>query len=447
MKIPFTNLVLNISRNDAKPRGNFTVKGGASLSGIIGNQGVRIAPQNLWAVYRLNADVYSCIRELRNGVGDGGYKHVSAKDPEIEPEKSFDDFLKSFWRNSGGFNEIKSKAVRDFGISGNAYFEIVYAASGIPHSLNRLDPRTMYTVATQEGEVIKYCQRVPGAKDIEFAPHEIWHFVVDHDPDNELLGFSPLETALWEARTDISAAESNYYFFENDAVPSVLYITEPGISEDEQKVALDGIKAQFGGSKNRNKAGMLAGIKEVKTLSMTQKDMEFVVGRKFNTDKVCSVYGVPKFIIGYTETVNYSSGAKLLEKFYRGTIQPLESALANAINNQLFEKIGIREKVVFEFLPQTFGEELETTRLALEEMKAGALTLRQYKVKTGQAISKEDEAETLIDKHIIHNGASAVLLDDVGVDPIIDPNDPIAANSIVKVLEDKFKRYEEEATQ
>jgi HK97 family phage portal protein len=296
----------------------------------------------------------------------------------------------------------------------------------------------MYVFANEYGTVLKYVQQVAGMKShTTFEPDEILHLIFDDDPDNEMFGMSPLETALWEARTDIAAAQSNYHFFENDAVPATMYVTEQGITEDAQKAVMEMIKESFSGAKNRNKSAILSGIKEIKQISMSQKDMEFVVGRKFNTDKVCSVYGVPKFVIGYTETVNYSSGSKLLEKFYEGTIKPLEDLLSTLINEQLLPKLGIEAH--FEFIPQNFGEESEITRMALDELRAGALTLRQYKLKTGQDITPEDEEEILIDRHIIHSGASAVLMEDVGVDPIIDPNDPQTAENMINAL----KQYEE----
>jgi HK97 family phage portal protein len=436
IKIPFTNFAFNISKNEGQPRGVFT-KNGQNSSFLIGGQGIRIAPQDLWRIYRMNADVFSCIREWRQGVGDGGYRFVNPEDPEIETEKNTLQFLESFYRNSGGFNFIKSQAIRDIGISGNAFFEIVPSASGSIYGLKRLDPRSMYVVADSHGTILKYVQRVYGSKDVYFEPHQVWHLVFDDDPDNELLGMSPLETALWEARSDIAAAQSNYYFFENDAVPANLYILDPDLSEDEQKEAMNAINNQFSGSKNRHKSAALGGVKEIKTLSMSQKDMEFVIGRKFNTDKVCSVYGVAKYILGYTESVNYSNGEGILRKFYQSTLQPLEGNYAASTNGQLFEKLGIRERVKLQFLPQTFGEEKEEARFALEEMKSGAITLRQYKVKTGQKVTSEDEQETMIDRHIIHSGASAVLLDDVGVDTVVDPTDPTTAENIVKALQTK----------
>lgn len=133
MRIPLTPWSISLQRNDVgQPRGSYTQKGKAPWSALLESQGTRIAPQNLWAVYRLNADVYGCIRELRQSVGDGGNSLVDAKDPEVEPDSVSKSFVESFWTNSGGVSNITNQAVRDLGICGNAYFEIVMAASGKP---------------------------------------------------------------------------------------------------------------------------------------------------------------------------------------------------------------------------------------------------------------------------------------------------------------------------
>lgn len=434
LKIPFTNFALDVQRNE--PRG-LLAKDGVLLSQLITSEGVRIAPKDLWQIYRMNADVYSCIREWKQGVGAGGYRYLDKRDLEVEAPAVEVAFIDLFFRNSGGLSVVTRNIIRDLGICGNAYLEIVKAASGKPYGLKRLDPRSMYVVADKHGTVLRYLQKVHGSDTVEFLPENMVHIVLDEDPDNELLGMSPLETALWEARTDISAAQSNYYFFENDAVPSNVYVLDEKIPKTEVQAAFDKIKADLSGAKNRNKAAVLSGVKEIKTISMSQKDMEFVVGRKFNTDKVCSVYGVPKFMLGYTENVNYSNSISLRADFYAGTITPLELILQQAFTENLFPKIGIFFTVM-QYNPQQFGEELEGSRFALTEFQLGALTLRQYKIKTKQPISQEDEDEPLIDKHILQNGSSAILMEDVGVDPIIDPNDPEMAENMVKALKNKF---------
>ncbi len=435
MKIPFLNF--EIRRNNAQPKSVQSYRGESLLSSTMSHEGVRVAPKDLWQVYRLNADVYSCIRELKQSTGAGGYQIMDKRDIEVEAPQAERSFIEQFFKNSGGLGKIKNNIVRDCSISGNAYFEVVKNALGQPYSLKRLDPRTMYIIADKHGTVIRYVQRVWGNEAIDFTIDEVVHFVLDDDPDNELLGMSPLETALWEARTDIASAESNYYFFENDAVPSNVYILEGSLSAQAQKDAFEQIKAQFSGAKNRHKAGVLAGVREIKTISMSQHDMEFVVGRRFNTEKVCSVYGVPKYMLGYTDGVNYANGLNMRADFYSGTIVPLENFIASVFNEKVFKLIKAENSVLV-YGPQNYGEELEANRFYLDELRAGVLTLRQYKTKTGQDVSEEDEQEMMIDKHILHNGASALLLEDVGVEPIIDPNNEEKAEKMINALKTKL---------
>lgn len=418
MKIPFLNYEINLAK--PAPKGNTSNNGGSFLGGIIGQMGIRIAPQDLWKIYRINADVYSCVREWRQGVGAGGWQYVNAEDEEVAGDPRRIKEINQFWKNSGGMRKVDGMILQDLGISGNCFMEIVRNMNGGYWGLRRLDPRTISIVVDDHGTVKGYFQRVHGKDTIFFEPDEIWHIQLSADPDNIILGMSPLETAVWEARTDISASQSNYYFFENDAVPSSVYILDSKLSTEQMSKAHDSIKAQFSGAKNRNKSAVLAGVQEIKNISTSPKDMEFINGRKFNTDKITSVYGVPKFILGYTESVNYASGAKLMEKFYVGTIKPLETELEEA-KEQLHERIGMAEiKIVYK--PQDFGDKAESDRIALDEYKSGILTMRQYKAKTGQEITEEDESEAMIDSHIIHNGASAILMEDVGVDPRIDPD-------------------------
>ena len=43
------------------------------------------------------------------------------------------------------------------------------------------------------------------------------------------------------------------------------------------------------------------GIKDIKQIGATQSDMKFMEYRKFNSERVCAVMGVPKTILNYTE--------------------------------------------------------------------------------------------------------------------------------------------------
>lgn len=387
-----------------------------------------------YLAYRTQSDISACVREWKQAVGAGGWKLIvknTGEDAETHMTVDYQDTLEYFMT----WDELKAATVEHLAVTGNAYWALVTNLSGnVLLGVETLDPRTVSILTDQFGNITEFVQEYNG-QTIRFSPEEIIHFKLGRDSDNEAYGFSPMHPILWEARTDLEAMMSNWAFFANNAVPDVQYILEEGMSDEEKENAQKMIKTCFGGnSLNRHKSGVLAGVKDVKILSQSHKDMEFLDGRKFITEKIAAAYGVPKFMLGYTETVNNNNGVELTKNYINGTIRPIEKLLANTITRYLLPRIGLGnyEHV---FNPVTFNE-AEAERRALEELKAGAITLRQYKIKTGKEITNQDENNPMIDAYIIHSGASAVMLEDVGVDPIIDPADEETTNRLIKAIDE-----------
>lgn len=435
-KIPFTNI--QISTNEAEKKSTIFAKSGFSFNPSRDRTGMRLNPASLFATYRFNADIYGCVREWRENVGINGLQYIDPLDIERPIENKVVQILDSFFSSYTSFRPLKSRIVKDLGIAGNAFLEVLKNINGDRVGLAPIDPRTISIVSDKHGKVYRYIQGLYGNNPVEFLPEDIIHIKLDVDPDNEVFGFSPIEPVIWEAKTDLAAAMSNYYFFENDAQPSVQYILDEGLSEDESKALIDSIKENFGGPDKRHKVGALQGVKDIKTISVSQKDMEFLQGRRYTTEKICAAYGVPKFLLGYTESVNNNNGTELLKKFFQSTIQPLEELITDVLNRELLKILGLEGKVKMLFKPMLFDEQAEVEKRALEEKKHGAITLRQYKIKTGQKITPEDEKTPNFDGYIIENGASAVLLEDVGVDPVVDSNNPEQINKLIETIEKNF---------
>jgi len=96
---------------------------------------------------------------------------------------------------------------------------------------------------------------------MDFAPEEIYHWIDEQDPDNEVFGLSTLEGAIYEILADSEASLTNYYYFKNNAIPATMVQLEDGMSEAEQDIAIEMLKKQFRGAKNRHKIGAVSGIK------------------------------------------------------------------------------------------------------------------------------------------------------------------------------------------
>lgn len=381
--------------------------------------GKKVNANSLYTVHNNSGDVAGCVKELQKWTCKGGTRFV---DPRNTDETVGDDLagqLKEFFNSEHSttptFKKLKDKLIFDREISGNAYAYIIRNVMGTKVlGLQVMDPRTVSIVADAHGTVYRYIQQTSSGPAVEFQPEEIVHWKRGEHSNNPLFGFSAIEPVIWEVQTDLSAMISNYKFFENNAIPAATYIMDETLSEEEMKKAIEYIKNNHGGAENRHKTSALMGVKEIKQLQLSHKDVEFLEGRKFSRSKVCGAFGVPEFLLGVTEKVNNNNGQELFRKFIEGTIEDLEADFASFINDQLFARLGLKDFAKFAPVAQQVETQEKIVEIALNEYKNGALTLRQYKIQTGKDITEADESNPMIDQYIIHSGASAIALEDVG---------------------------------
>lgn len=428
-KIPFTNRIAHIlekNEPDGKIRGLYFSKRPFAINNAENDMvGARIAAESLYLIYSRQSDVYACIRKWRQVVGKAGYQWVDPKDPENSVADSIVAELEQVLSFNQGdrrtFNDFKSLVIRDLGVCANAYATYITNQAGNKIlGMQVLDPRSMAGVVDKHGTVLKYIQRVNGQPAVIFEPDEIIHWSEDSDPDQPMFGFPRINSILWEAKTDLSAMMSNYTFFENDAKPATIFIMDGGVPEEDIQKIKDKMDSKYSGATNRNKTSIMSGVKEIKNLGISQRDMEFIQQRKFSTAKICGAFGVPEFVLGYTEAVNNNNGIELKRDFIMETIIPLEQLFAETLNSTLIVKMGYEGIAAFKFNPQTIYEAGEVEKRAMELFKMGMITLRQSKQMMGQEITSEDEQQENFDAYVLHNAFHAMLLEDVGTEEFSD---------------------------
>lgn len=383
--------------------------------------GARLTYDQYFIVYQSNTDLSAVLDRLGIDTGNAGHDFVNESDPSAKvPEKVYRD-VNSILNYYEPFRETVKTIVRDTGLTGDAYLEIVRSLGGAVVGLAYIDPRSISIVSDRHGNIIRYLQKNKHNQIVEFAPDEIIHIKKGKDPRNSIFGHSPLESLYWEVKTDIAAAKSNYVFFDNNAVPAVVFVLDDDITdEDSLDTAMDGIKKQFSGAENKHKSAILSGIKEIKTISQSHKDMEFVLGRKFTIEKICSRYLVPKFLLGYTESVNNNNGTELMKLYYNGPVRAYENMISDAITTQLLRDVLGIESYKMVFKPQ-YADMGKVEERALKEKEHGAITLEEYRKKTGQPLSDEQLKENeYADRFISGKGKSSTLLEDTGVDGLTD---------------------------
>jgi len=401
------------SGNDSVEALTSVMFGGFSLGGH------RISVDALYTIWRNSGDVLACVRELSENCGSEGYEWENVIDNSEDPNpKSVADAeyaLNAF----GSMNRWKATMIRDVEVTGNSYNLVVRNPVGKVVGIDRIDPRTISVVTDKFGTILKWVQRV-GADVKTFAPEDVLHFYLIADPNSPVFGFSALEAIIWDVRTDLASMVSNYSFFQNDATPAAQYIADDGITDAELDRAVRMLQEQTKGADKRHKSVILKGIKEIKTLSFSNKDMEFAALRAFTTEKVCAALGVPKAILNYTDKVNLANGQEQTEKFWQGTIEPLQEAVADFINRKVLPALGI-EDIRISYKTKSFQDNQWLEDSTRADVEHGILTVNEAREMRG--FDKYDPAVDgdIVDKPLIWPGASVRPLEDVGTDLTLQP--------------------------
>lgn len=442
-------------KNETDTRG--LVYGAVSRDPERDMRGYKIDSFGLFSAWRNNGDVYACVKKITNSSCLGGYRFINPKDPkgeetaDLKYQKQIMDIITYYY---GSFRKFKEAAMQQLLISGNCYIEKVRAIPTDPNNpnvqgevlgLRVLDSRTMSVVVDRTGAVFRYVQvmnsnqssligqldSAVSVSDISisdpviFEPQDIIHWTHGIDPNAENFGLSPMEPVLWEVRTDLSAMISNYFFFENDAVPSVQYILKDDLQADDKKAIKEFVQNNFKGARNRHKASVLEGVADVKVIRVSQKDMEYLAGRQFSTEKICAAYGVPKGVLGYIKDTTFDNMAGSMKEFYEGTVRGYELDFQEMIVSELISDPSLKagsspmsEVITMVINSASFDTQETLFNRAVTGKEAGLLTTNEGRRMIGQ---DPRENEPMADVLVLGQGNMATLLEDVGTDPF-DPS-------------------------
>lgn len=282
---------------------------------------ISVSMETYFKLYRQNSDLRRCVEEKQETIWKGWFKIVKGygdEKKEIEEPR-----ILEFLNNQKQFEEFKNIMIRDLDVWANCFIEIIKNWNNQVVWFDNLDPRTISIITDKYWNVWKYVQRVNWDM-VSFDPEEILHVKDKIDMDNEVFGISKVETLVYDLMWDKEAAVTNYSFFKNNATPSQLIVLENDMDEDEINIAIWNLKKQFAWGKNKHKMSIWNWIKDIKQIGSSQKDMEFLEYRKFNSERICAVMWVPKTILNYTDWVNYSNGDTQYNKFIENTIRPFE---------------------------------------------------------------------------------------------------------------------------
>lgn len=399
-----------LSMNQKNYIGSFNWTGTTSFFSEFANWLYTISLQTFYDLYKLNWDIRQAVRKIANSVSRN-WIYLIDENNNIVDDPVLTDQVYNYFKTPTFLN-FKVDLYRNYFLSGELYIIPIYNLKGEVYWFQVLDSRLILKDIDEYWNIIKFIATNPKTATTKtYRPDEIAYFKFEPDVNNEVNGMWLLHGVVYDWLSDLEALKTNYSLYVNNSIPNSILLLNDDMSENEIKIAKEQFDLQFRWSLNAHKMLIGWGIKDIKTISITPRDMEFLNQRKMTTEKISAVFGVPKSILWYVDEVNYSNGREMKKEFLEWTIKPYEVDFEN-IMNVLLSK----------FLPDLYdkyrikadGEQLEETQEWYNWQRADVerwiLTINEVRIDRWLEPSEEENCN----KHIVSR--NAVLLEDIALD-------------------------------
>lgn len=216
-------------------------------------------------------------------------------------------------------------------------------------------------------------------------------------------GLSPIEVVKEEIENDLAAGNYNTKFFENFAqLGGVLTDTDGKITRDQMEALVAQFNRTHQGKERAYKTlGLPWGV-DYKESTQTMREMEFLESRKDIRDRILTVLGIHKALVGVTDQVNRAVSEEAGRQMWAQTLKPAAKRIQEEYNRQLFNRYFPGYHIQFDFFD--IRELQESMESKLEQAKK----LREIGYSTNEInqhlnLGMEDISDPIGDTRFIPN--------------------------------------------
>ena len=266
---------------------------------------------------------------------------------------------------------------------GAAFWAIERGDDGQPE-LWPLRPDRMAVIPDRRRYVRGFVYRGPAASpadQVAYTPDEIvW--LRYFNPLEELAGLSPLAPARLSADMGHEGLHFNRHLLRNSARPDFLLLTNQEMSDAELEDFYARWEQRYQGPGNAHRPAVASAVRDVKTLGLSHRDIDFIQGLRWSLEEVSRTYGVPKLLLGDFERATYANVQASERLFWRNTVVPEVRFLEEQINRALLPKLGYPSLVAeFDLSVIEALQEDEASRVQRETalLDRGVLTINEVR--------------------------------------------------------------------
>ncbi len=237
-------------------------------------------------------------------------------------------------------SEMISGTVAYEELLGNSYWlKVRGERTNKPLELWQLRPDWVKIIEDPEKIIKGYEYTLPNGSKQPFDAEDVIHFK-QFNPKSSFYGLPTVAAAMDIIRSSIFSARWNMKFFYNSARPDALLVSKTGMSKESKEELKRQWMGEYGGVEGAHKLGLLEGEIEYKPLNLTMREMEFSKLTTVSTDQVLAAFGVPKTLLGFTETVNRSVAESAIYIFLSEVIEPRMRRMVEKLNEFLVPEFG-----------------------------------------------------------------------------------------------------------
>lgn len=290
--------------------------------------------------------VYACVNSIAEEVGmmdfklqrrlkDGQWQEVP-NHPAMQLLNNVNPFMSSF--------DLLFGTQAFLELHGNAFWYLAtYKNTNTIAEIWLLDPTRVGVVKDQEKFIGGYVFINDKGQKVPFKPEEIIHFK-KFNPNNPYRGIGTVEAAALAIDTDTFSAKYQRNFFGNSALPSAVLQSDKELTQDQYNRIKANWDSKYKGVDNAHKMAILEGGLKFQSMTLSQKDMQYLEGRKATRDEILGIFRVSKTILGLSDDVNRANAEAAEYTHGKHIIKPKMEFLCDKLTEFYLPKFNLNQK-------------------------------------------------------------------------------------------------------
>jgi len=265
-----------------------------------------------------------------------------------------------------------------------AFVEVVKDRLDNVVGLYLLPPNWTFPIPDPKNFVQGYSVQVPNTKERIVKPEDVVWVRIPH-PTDPYRGQSPLEACGLAIDIDYYSRIYNRNFMVNDGRPGGILMVTGELDDD----AAEEIRRRFLGNTGSALGGAgrmtIMEAEQAKWIdtSMAQRDAQYTETKQLAKEEILMAFGVPESVIGNAAERTFANADTELEVFWRETMLPHLMLVERA-----FDRLDGSDELTVKFNLEDVAilsrDERERAAYHLEELKFGAISIDEYREKTGR---------------------------------------------------------------